>query len=93
MNAETIITLFGGTTIVSLVSIFYRIWKERKGNTQKDLAGDLTLGELFREAARKEVVASLKETAELRATIRQLREENDCLRREMHEKNVSDQAC
>lgn len=78
MNADVLVALFGGTGIATVISILYRIWKERHGNAQKDLAGDLTLGALFRDVARKEVLQVEADIAKLQATVRELR---DCKER------------
>ena len=56
---------FGGTGFTGLVAILYTIFKERKKNNQEDLKGDLTLGELFRAAARKEVELVYQDMARL----------------------------
>lgn len=57
--------LFGGTGFTGLVAILYTIFKERKKNNQEDLKGDLTLGELFRASARKEVELVYQDMARL----------------------------
>lgn len=56
---------FGGTGFTGLVAILYTIFKERKKNNQEDLKGDLTLGELFRASARKEVELVYQDMARL----------------------------
>jgi hypothetical protein len=61
MSSEVLIALFGGTGFATIVGIIVQVWRERRGDVQKDMAGDLTLGELFRDAARKEVIAVQKD--------------------------------
>jgi len=85
VNAETLIALFTGTGLATVIGVVYRIFKERRGNAQKDMAGDLTLGELFREAARREVVQVQADMSEMRAQLRELRDCKDKLEEEVRE--------
>lgn len=55
MSGEVLVALFSGTGIATALGIVYQIWKERHSNEQRDIAGDLTLGELFRVTAKREV--------------------------------------
>lgn len=73
MSPELLVALFGTTGIASVVAIVYQIIRERRGNVQKDLAGDLSLGELFRDAARKEVALVQHDMGALRDTMAAMR--------------------
>lgn len=75
MTTEILVALFGGTGIATTVSVLYQIWRERKSNVQKDLAGDLTLGELFRQEARKDILEVYREKDELRKRLKECRDE------------------
>lgn len=79
MSTELLIALFSGTTLTTLLTIGYTIWRERKRNVQKDMAGDLTLGALFRDIAVKQVTTIEAELERLQATVRELRECKDRL--------------
>lgn len=57
--------IFGGSGFAGLIAILYTIYKERNKNVQEDLKGDLSLGELFRSAARKEVELVYQDMAAL----------------------------
>lgn len=77
MSSEGIVALFGGTGILTTLSILYQIWRERRSNKQKDIAGDLALGELFRESATKAVADMQRDLDHLRETVAQLRADLD----------------
>lgn len=77
MTSEVVIALFGGTGLATTLSILYQIWRERRGNRQKDIAGDLALGELFRESATKAVADMQHDLDSLRTTVSQLRVDLD----------------
>jgi ubiquinone biosynthesis protein UbiJ len=83
MSPEVLVALFSGTGIATVIGVIYQIIRERRGNVQRDLAGDLTLGELFRSVARKEVAAMQTEVDELRITIAALRATIDRLETEI----------
>ena len=70
MNTEVITALFSTTGIATVLGIGYQIWRERHGNEQKDMAGDLTLGELFRESAKRAVADIQTEADALRERLR-----------------------
>lgn len=85
MNSDLLVALLSGTGLASLLTVGYRIWKERRHNTQQDLAGDLTLGELFRDVARKEVLAVQHDMETLQKTVRELRACKDRLEMSVRE--------
>lgn len=85
MSPDAVIALFGSTGLATIVGIGYQIVKERKLNRQKDLAGDLSLGELFRETARREVVAMQRDIDMIRNSNRKLREKVDRSERQIEE--------
>ena len=65
MINEWLTVLFSGTGFTGVIAVLYTIFKERKKNSQEDLKGDLTLGELFRASARKEVELVYQDMARL----------------------------
>lgn len=69
MSTEALIALFSGTGIATVLGILYQVWKERRGNEQRDIAGDLTLGELFRAAAKREVADAYMQLDQMRAKL------------------------
>lgn len=73
MNTEVLVALFTGTGLATVIGVIYTIVKERRGNAQKDAAGDLALGELFREAARREVTQVQSDMTIVQAEMRALR--------------------
>lgn len=74
--SEVVTGLVGGGTLVGLITLFYTIWKERNKNRQDDFSrsldvekSDLTLGEYFREVARREVELMVIEVEKLRTRL------------------------
>lgn len=77
MDSSFLAALFGGTGIASVITVAYRIFKERRQNIHADMAGDLTLGEMFRASARREVAEADRENVRLRAVIVKLQDQVD----------------
>lgn len=73
VGPEVLVALFGSTGIATVLGILYQIWRERHGNAQKDMAGDLTLGELYRESATRAVDDMQTKIDDMHARIDQLR--------------------
>ena len=85
MSTELFIALFGGTGLVGLIGVIYQIVRERRSNTRSDLSGDLSLGEMFRVAARKEVSAAYEEIGKLRSEAVRLQKSFDMQAREIRD--------